>query len=229
MRKQDDETAKLVARARSKANSHRHKTIIFSQKEAMELQALMDKEGWKNFSGFAKRRILGKEGMMEYRKALESGDQTKIINILNVALNGLLSEQRFKDYQYEVCLKNLTENVVGADDDQRNQVIADYIVLLNRKIEEEKEIYQEYYPYIIDIAEALGLEVDMSDEAYLRALPDWEIEKRARNWNDTTSPYFRESVRRKMEKGIIGKGIDLGGDPNEESMIKELDRKRQER
>lgn len=218
---------KKVERARARERSSRKKNIILSKEEAIEVQAKMDAGGWKNFSAFAKSQILDKDERRNYEKALQSGDREKIESLLLTTLNNFLSEARFKDYKYDQYINGLLKiSKEAIEEEEQYRLIADYIITLDRKHDEEKAASLAYYPYITDIAEALGLNVDTSDEAYLRSLPDWELDKHYNNWNDTMSPFVEEATRRRMEKGKFP-DIDVHGTPEEEWKAKMIDARRQ--
>lgn len=171
-------------------------TLRLSHSETSVLEKLMEKEEWTNRSGFIKYKIFGDSEEYQYKKMLESGEPSDIIKVIVNLMSELNRQIDYINYRFDSELIEFKKKIEEFDETKAKQWLAFLQEWKNGLQAKTDEIFFDCQT----ILKAINIKIERKDYKDVSKLPDYVLDRFAKDWNDTTSPERKERGRRLMEK-----------------------------
>lgn len=171
-------------------------TLRFSYSESAVLKKMMEKEEWTNRSGFIKYKIFGESEEYQYKKMLESKEQSDIEKTLISLLTELNKQIDYVNYRFDSEIIDIKKKTEKFDEIRVKQWITILKEWKNSLLDKTDNIFFDCQT----ILRAININIERINFKDIRKIPDYILDKLDTDIANMDSPEMQEKARRLYEK-----------------------------
>ena len=171
-------------------------TLRFSYSESAVLKKMMEKEEWTNRSGFIKYKIFGESEEYQYKKMLESKEQSDIEKTLISLLTELNKQIDYVNYRFDSEIIDIKKKTDKFDEIRVKQWITILKEWKNSLLDKTDNIFFDCQT----ILRAININIERINFKDIRKIPDYILDKLDTDIANMDSPEMQEKARRLYEK-----------------------------